>query len=362
MQWDGSGAKRSSKKGTAWRLRLPCWAAALVLAAAVSGCGAADSNKSAASTESLAVRQSSAADAKSAAPAAGATSMASADQAGAAQTESGARPADSFDGNAAADVNALDRKIIYQASLTMQVEQYEEASGKIEEAVKQAGGYVLQFDQNETAYEKYGNFVIKVPAGGFTSLLTQLEKIHSTSQKNVRGQDVSEEYVDLAARLKAKQVVESRLIAFMEKATKTDELLAFSNELGKVQEEIERIKGRMRYLDQNVSYSTVELRLSQKIGSAAVIGAQDGGPLTKRAAEALHGSAAILSVIFQWIVVAAAALLPVLLVLAVIAVPVFAVRRRRRKKLLEIRGKLSEDNGKRARTKSELEEPDENRE
>jgi len=320
-----------------------------LLAAALSGCSAADSSggseaakSSAADVRTDALAQSGAAAASNAAaPAEGKSAAPAADG-----KQSASPPADSFNGSvpaAAGDAyGAVDRKIIYKASLTMQVEKYAEAQTQIESAVRQAGGYVLQFTENETSYEKRGSFVIKVPASGFGSLLNQLESIHPTTQKNMEGQDVSEEYVDLTARLKAKQVVEERLISFMEKAAKTDELLAFSNELGKTQEEIERIKGRMRYLEQNVAYSTIELRLTQKLGSAAVIQAQDQGPLMQRVSAALNGSTAALALFFQWVVVVLAAILPVALVLAVIAVPFWLIRKARRKKLHEIRRKLSD--------------------
>ncbi|MFE5319878.1 DUF4349 domain-containing protein [Paenibacillus sp. NPDC056579] len=331
------------------------WAVAALLVVVIAGCGAADQSKQSASSASqeLAFADSKAAADTSAGGANKATPTASmaAQSAQAGSAADASKPADSFNGSGAE--STVDRKIIYRANLTMQVEKFDEAQSKIEAAVNQAGGYVLQFSQNETQYEKNGTYMIKVPAGGFSSLLNQLEKIHPSTQKNMQGQDVSEEYVDLSARLKAKQVVESRLIAFMEKASKTDELLAFSTELGKVQEEIERIKGRMRYLDQNVAYSTIELRLSQKIGSAAVIKAQDGGPLMQRAAAALNGSAAVLLLVFQWIVVIAAAILPVFLVLAILAVPFWLWKRSRSKKLLEIRKKLAEENEDFSGNKSE---------
>lgn len=330
MRVEGCGIKRQPNQHR--RNWMKKWAIAAMIAVILTGCGAADQSKGSANT--AASHESAKSD-----------SLAVADKATQQEAKAVApAQADSYNGTGSALADAVDRKIIYRASLTMQVEKYEEAQPQIEDAVKRSGGYVLQFNQSETPYEKNGNFVIKVPANGFSSLLSQLEKIHPTTQKNMQGQDVSEEYVDLTARLKAKQVVESRLIAFMEKASKTDELLAFSNELGKVQEEIERIKGRMRYLEQNVSYSTIELRLVQKMGSAAVIKGQEGGPLYQRAVSALNGSAAVLSVVFQWIVIVIAAILPVAVVLAVIVIPILLVRRARRKKQVEIRRLLAEEN------------------
>ncbi|MDF2963995.1 MAG: hypothetical protein K0S39_5730 [Paenibacillus sp.] len=321
-----------------------------LLAVMLTGCGAlSSSSKDAAAPSSSAAQESAMAmtdqkqDVSNETAAGGAAVPAAAGQANP-EGASGAKPADSFNGGSAAAVNAADRKIIYKANLTLQVEKYAEAQAQIEEAVSRSGGYILQFSENETTYEKSGNFSIKVPANGFNSLLSQLEKINPSAKKSMQGQDVSEEYVDLTSRLKAKQVVESRLIVFMEKASKTDELLAFSNELGKVQEEIERIKGRMRYLEQNVAYSTIEVRMSQKLGSAAVIQAQDRGPLFQRAAAALNGSAAILSLVFQWLVVVIAAVLPVALVLSVIGLPLWWLRRIKKKKLIEIRKKLAAEN------------------
>ncbi|SFK90792.1 protein of unknown function [Paenibacillus sp. 1_12] len=323
------------------------WILAALLVVLLTGCSAArekgDSTASAPmAAASTQMEQKS--DAKAALPAGEAAAPAMEMNSQPKEKASAPKQADSFNGNALGEM-AVERKIIYKANITMQVDKYEEAQAKIESAVSQAGGYILQFNENENNYEKSGMFVIKVPANGFQSLMKQLETINPSAKKNMQGQDVSEEFVDLTSRLKAKQVVESRLIAFMEKASKTDELLAFSNELGKVQEEIERIKGRMRYLEQNVSYSTIEVRLAQKMGSVAVIQANDRGPLFQRIASALNESAVVLTVVFEWLIVAAAAVLPVALVLFLILLPIVLVRRSRKKKMMEIRKKLIEENG-----------------
>ncbi|CAG7620658.1 DUF4349 domain-containing protein [Paenibacillus allorhizosphaerae] len=306
----------------------------------LSGCGTGDSAASKSSELSAAM--------PSAQQANGSASAEKADKATAAsdaKASSNTAAGGSFTGETAPEAtDPFSRKIIYKANLVMQVEKYQDTAAKVQEAVRQSGAYILQFSENMAAAEKGGTFIIKVPANGFQSLLTMLEQINPTMQKNMQGQDVTEEYVDLSSRLKAKQVVEERLISFMEKATKTDELVAFSSELGKVQEEIERIKGRMRYLEQNVAYSTIELRLTQKIGSAEVIGSKDRGPLLNRAVAALNGSVTVLSVMFQWFVVFAAGALPIIALLIIIGVPLWFVRGKRKAKLADIRKQLAEHN------------------
>ncbi|CAG7605676.1 hypothetical protein PAESOLCIP111_00833 [Paenibacillus solanacearum] len=307
------------------------------VAVMLTGCGAGESAASKSSEMSLAAPSPQQANGGGAADRAVETTDAKA--------VSNAAAGGSFMGETAPEAaDPFGRKIIYKANLMMQVEKYQETAAKIQEAVTQSGAYILQFSENVATAEKSGTFVIKVPANGFQSLLSRLEQIHPAMQKNMQGQDVTEEYVDLSSRLKAKQVVEERLISFMEKATKTDELVAFSAELGKVQEEIERIKGRMRYLEQNVAFSTIELRLAQKIGSAEVIGSKDRGPLLNRAAAALNGSMTVLSVMIQWVVVFVASALPVLALLVVIGVPLWFARTNRKKKLSGIRKQLAEHN------------------
>jgi Domain of unknown function (DUF4349) len=142
---------------------------------------------------------------------------------------------------------------------------------------------------------------------------------------------VTEEFVDLDARLKAKQTVESRLLGFMDKATKTDDLVRFSDQLAGVQQEIEQIKGRIRFLDQNVAFSTINLRLYQTSGIEEIKEEKtdEKAGFGERISNALSGSAKALRVIGEGILVVIAALLPVLVVVAVIGIPVFLFVRKR---------------------------------
>jgi chromosome segregation ATPase len=73
----------------------------------------------------------------------------------------------------------------------------------------------------------------------------------------IQGNDVSEEMVDLDARLKAKQATEARLLDLMKQAKEANDLIAIANRLDEVQSEIEQIKGRIQYLNNQVDYSTV---------------------------------------------------------------------------------------------------------
>lgn len=231
-------------------------------------------------------------------------------------------------------VAGLNKKLIYHANLNMEVNHYAKAQTEVRNMVSLSQGYIIEFNENTSQYEQGGTFVIKVPASGFSSFLSNLEKVkHEKLQRSIQGQDVSEEYVDLESRLKAKQLMETQYTEFMKKATKSSDLVAFANELGKIQEEIERIKGKMRYIDQNVSFSTVELRLYQTDASLDIQKKQGQDPLGIRANKALKGSLHALSVTFEWLVVILAGALPILVGAGIILWIVLAYRKRRRRSL-----------------------------
>lgn len=323
------------------------WAAILagsmLTAAMLTGCGAAAKDEG---SSLAAVEKADSAPAKSEAPAGGGASSGSgqtafSNQAAPAERATvGGGPAPaaaSGSGTGIAAEAPAGRQIIYKANVTMEVADFASANTDINNRIHLAGGYLLQFSENQTDYEKSATLVVKVPAGGFNRFLAELESAeHKSIQRSVQGQDVSEEFVDLDARLKSKQAEEARLLDFMGKATKSDELVAFSAQIGKVQTEIEQIKGRMRYLEQNVAYSTVEIRLYQKNVKAKAEGQQPETAFSAKLSNAFSDTAGIVLVFFQGLLVVIAGGLPILAVLAVIGIPLYFVYRARKKRVKEL--------------------------
>lgn len=224
----------------------------------------------------------------------------------------------------------MNKKLIYRANVVMEVKEYSKAQSQIRDLVSLSGGYIIEFSENQSTYEQGGNFVLKVPAAGFNSFLERLEELKPESlQQSIQGQDVSEEYVDLESRLKVKEAVESRYLKFVGEATKTSDLVQFTNELERIQTEIEQIKGRMRYINNNVSYSTIEIRLYQPSDSSLSKLNEDQKPLLERAGNALKGSLEAISIFFQWLVVVLSGALPLLVIAGILLAVLLPLRRRR---------------------------------
>ncbi|WP_157793954.1 DUF4349 domain-containing protein [Paenibacillus donghaensis] len=348
-----------------WGLHFLC---VLILALVVAGCGSGSDNNSSADSGAMQnglVESSTASDQAMEAPAAEAAAQVAGGDGGnsgdpvvmgtTAENTADTAGAAGFTGS---DVVAgLNKKLIYRGNLTMEVEDYGKAQTEVRNMVTMANGYIIEFNENVSEYEQGGTFIMKVPASGFSSFLNNLEKVaHQSLQRSIQGQDVSEEYVDLESRLKAKVLMERQYTEFMSKATKSADLVSFANELGRIQEEIEQIKGRMRYIDQNVSFSTVELRLYETEAKDDVL-TKAKGPLMQRAGDALNGSLHALSVMFQWLVVFLAGAFPVLIVAALVGAVVWVIYRRRRSSESEQVERIRQSNRERLQEQQQPEQP-----
>jgi|GEM_PF-362020 len=222
------------------------------------------------------------------------------------------------------DNQTINRKLIYRADVTMEVDEYSKVQAEIRNLIQLSGGYLLEFSESRSEYEDGGTFVIKVPSSGFMSFLNRLEEMspeHYASK--ITGQDVTEEYVDLEARLRAKQITEQRLLTFMDQASRADELVEFSRELGYVQQEIEQIKGRMRYLEQHVAFSTIEARVYERTESVVRLQEVDEPPFGKRLTGAVKAVLNGISVVLQELIILIVAAIPIVIVLGLIASPFY---------------------------------------
>lgn len=160
----------------------------------------------------------------------------------------------------------FERKIIYNAHLRIQVEDYDQTLNEITKNVHEFGGYVVEsmMSKNPETNSPYGEVTVRIPQEKFRDFISLVEKgSRKVVDSSITGQDVTEEYIDLESRLKSKQTVESRLLSFMEQAEKTEDLLAISKDLAKVQEEIETIKGRMNYLENKADLATVTISIEE---------------------------------------------------------------------------------------------------
>lgn len=159
-----------------------------------------------------------------------------------------------------------DRKVIFNAFLNLRVDNFKKAQSSLEAKAESYGGYIVNSQTNNYDDQLNGNMVFRIPDNHFQDFLHDSEGIAAeVTERQVTGNDVTEEYVDLESRLKSKRTVEARLLDFMKDAAKTEDLLKISEDLNRVQEEIEQLLGRIKYIDNQTAYSTVTINMMQNL-------------------------------------------------------------------------------------------------
>ncbi|MFD2043039.1 DUF4349 domain-containing protein [Ornithinibacillus salinisoli] len=229
--------------------------------------------------------------------------------------------------------NQLDRKIIYTANLEIEVKDYQQAFDQIQTDVSNRGGYIVESNMHEGDGENTtsGYITARVPQDQFREFIKLVEDgSNKVLESSISGEDVTEEYVDLESRLKSKRVVEERLLSFMEKAEKTEDLLTISNDLAKVQEEIEGIMGRMKYLENRADLATVTIHMQENTVSLSSMDEDDLDTWERTKQQFLKSINMLLS-FFSGLIVFLVGNLPILLLLALIGLVTYMLIRKRTK-------------------------------
>ncbi|RLG50751.1 MAG: hypothetical protein DRO00_08250 [Thermoproteota archaeon] len=156
----------------------------------------------------------------------------------------------------------VERMVIYTAQISIEVEDVEAAAYRIQSIAEGSGGFVQRISISGEE-RKSGLITIRVPQDKFYEVLRQIESVGNVTNKEVSGEDVTEKYIDLEARLKNAKREEERLLAILDKATDVDDILKVEKELMRVRETIETLEGQLRYLERRVEYSTISVFLEE---------------------------------------------------------------------------------------------------
>ena len=184
----------------------------------------------------------------------------------------------------AGTVNILDRKIVSTASLTMEVKNVQTAFDEITKIVQASGGYISSSSTYDSGGRKTGDMTTRVPQKNFYSTIEQIETLGTVKSRQISGQDVTEEFIDLGARLDNLKKQETRLQEILKNATTVKDVLEVEHELERVRGEIERLTGRLNYLNQSIEMSTITVSAREP---APITG--EGWGITDALREAVQG-------------------------------------------------------------------------
>lgn len=157
-------------------------------------------------------------------------------------------------------INTVERKLIKNGSLKFQTNDIDKTDVFIKSAVKKFDAYISNDEKYSNESNKGCDLTIRVPSAKYDSLMTYIidnADINSLDNKSTNIEDVTEDYVDSQTRLKIKKASEAKLMILLNKAKDLKDLLAVQKQLTDLQADIESIEGRMKYLNDQVNYSTL---------------------------------------------------------------------------------------------------------
>jgi hypothetical protein len=155
---------------------------------------------------------------------------------------------------------ALDRKLIKNAALSFETDSLDARKRIVNKAVKELNAYVEHEEQYSNDYQETVTTTIRVPAANFDPFMDAITAgVGSFDSKTIEVDDVTEEFVDVEARINTKKELKMRFIALLDRAETIAKIMEVEREINALQAEIESYEGRLKYLSGSVKYATINL-------------------------------------------------------------------------------------------------------
>ena len=160
-----------------------------------------------------------------------------------------------------------DRKLIKNGSLSFETSNIVETKQEIENMCRELNGYISTENRHGYSDKIQYDQVVRLPANKFDSFIEKLEtKGYDIEDKSISTQDVTEEFIDVEARLKTKRDLEIRYRELLKFAKTVEEMLSIERQIENVRSEIESMEGRLMFLKNQVTFSTMNLSYYEYTG------------------------------------------------------------------------------------------------
>lgn len=168
---------------------------------------------------------------------------------------------------------SIERKLIKEGRVEFETDNLSSTRKTIFEAVNNYKGYVSSDQEFKSPGRKSNTVIIRVPAGNFDNLLSDATQgVEKFESKEINVKDVTEEFLDIQARLKTKKELEQRFIDLLKEAKNVTEVLEIEKQIGQLRSDIESIEGRLKYLQDRVSFSTLTMTFYESIPNETEFG------------------------------------------------------------------------------------------
>lgn len=219
------------------------------------------------------------------------------------------------------DTASVDRMLIYRGQISLEVVDLSKTMLELSSLVDSLNGYVAGSSTSNYDSQKTGTISIRIPKLSFQNALSTIEGMGVLKDRSTSSEDITEQYIDLKARLTNLQSQEETLRGILSKAVNVPDVLAVQKELERVRGDIDSLTGTLNYLEKNVEMSLITVNLTEPKSTQVKIPGPDWGEVVNTAIFALYYVARGLTILIV-------ALIPI----AVITVPILYLINRRSKK------------------------------
>jgi hypothetical protein len=161
-----------------------------------------------------------------------------------------------------------ERKLIKNGDLSFETSDVKKTKTTIDAICKELNAYTSNENQSNYGERLQYNQTIRVAADKFDLLIQKIEaNALKVENKSINTQDVTEEFIDVEARLKTKKELENRYREILKQAKTVQDIVSIESQIGSVRAEIESMEGRLKYLNSQVSYSTLNVSYYEVIGT-----------------------------------------------------------------------------------------------
>ncbi|MBU7023796.1 MAG: DUF4349 domain-containing protein [Theionarchaea archaeon] len=154
-------------------------------------------------------------------------------------------------------------KLVKTGTLYLEVESYPDALKAVEETAAKYGGYVSDSAVQQYDDREVGHVTVRVPEDNFEKAVKDIENVGDLKQENLTLEDVTEQYIDLNARLDNLTHQEQRYLEILDMATTVEDVLKVETQLERIRGDIESLQGTLNYLEKKIQYSVIYVQLAE---------------------------------------------------------------------------------------------------
>ena len=224
-------------------------------------------------------------------------------------------------------------KILYQATLNLDVEDDNKTMEEITNYVKAKDGFIENFyryndDSSQSElYMSHSYVTIRIPAEKFNEVIDKLKEFGEETSTDISSTNVSTEYRDIKSEQESLQIQQDRLLDYLKKAEKIEDMLTIETELSRVRTDLNRINTQLNNYDRMINYSTITVNL-RETGTLSTTVKSPFGKLLENIGKGFVQSINLLLQLIHFVIVLVARIIP----FAVVILPVSWIVWKKRKR------------------------------